>query len=97
MTKDEEEETLPAKRSKHFANKDVSAPKPARESAASTVSKRKSPAKPATAKAAKASPAKKKPEKSASKGRKAIIIDSDDEDNNDDDDFQVLQHPQHTE
>lgn len=88
LTKDDEEETLPVKRSKHFADKDVSAPKPARESAASNASKRKSPAKPAAAKAAKDSPAKKKvgkAEKSASKGRKAVVIDSDD----DDDDFQM--------
>ena len=88
LTKDDEEETLPVKRSKHFADKDVSAPKPARESAASNASKRKSPAKPAAAKAAKDSPAKKKvgkAEKSASKGRKTVVIDSDD----DDDDFQA--------
>ena len=85
------------KRSKHFVDKDASAPKAARESAASTGSKRKSPVKPAAAvveqratatasdaKANKASPAGKKSAKAAGKGRKAVVLDDDS-----DDDFQV--------
>ncbi|DBB08930.1 TPA: hypothetical protein ACH3X3_007571 [Trebouxia sp. C0006] len=95
----QDEEILPVKRSKHFADKDVSAFKAARESAASTGTKRKSPAKPAAAKAAvekaaaakaaapkaaKASPAEKKSAKPAGKGRKAIVLDD-----NSDDDFQM--------
>ena len=89
LTKDDEEETLPVKRSKHFADRNVSAPKSARESATSNASKRKSPAKPAAVKPAKHSPGKKKvskAEKSASKSRKAVIIESDDDD---DDNFQA--------
>ncbi|DBA97121.1 TPA: hypothetical protein ACH3X1_014891 [Trebouxia sp. C0004] len=95
----QDEETLPVKRIKHFADKDASAPKAARESAASTGTKRKSPAKPAAAKAAvdkaaagkaaapkvtKASPAEKKSAKPAGKGRKAVVLDDDS-----DDDFQM--------
>ena len=95
----QDEEILPGKRSKHFADKDVSAFKAARDSAASTGTKRKSPAKPAAAKAAvekaaaakaaapkaaKASPAETKSAKPAGKGRKAIVLDD-----NSDDDFQV--------
>lgn len=94
-----DDEVLPVKRSKHFVDKDASAPKAARESAASTGSKRKSPGKPAAAvpvvqqratatasdaKANKGSPAGKKSAKAAGKGRKAVVIDDDS-----DDDFQV--------
>ena len=91
----DDDEVLLVKRSKHFADKNASAPKAARESAASTGSKRKSPGKPAaavpvaekraTARASnKASPAGKKSAKPAGKGRKAVVIDDDS-----DDDFQV--------
>ena len=89
----QDDDALPVKRSKHFADKDVSASKSGKESAASTGTKRKSPskpeaAKPATAKAAKASPAAKKADKSSGKdgkGRKTIVLDDDS-----DDDFQVM-------
>lgn len=84
MTKDDDQ-TLPVKRSKHFADKDVSASRPAKESSASTGSKRKSPAKAAPTKSTKASPAKKAAQKPASKSKKAIVLDSDD----DDGDFQA--------
>lgn len=86
MTKDDDQ-TLPVKRSKHFADKGVSAPRPAKESSASAASKRKSPAKPAPTKTTKASPAKKAAQKPASKSKKAIVLDSDDDD--DDGDFQA--------
>ena len=86
MTKDDDQ-ALPVKRSRHFADKDASAAKQAKESSASAASKRKSPAKPAAAKSTKASPAKKVAQKPASKSKKAIVLDSDDED--DDGDFQA--------
>ena len=87
-----DDEDLPVKRSKHFADKNVPPRKAVGESA-SAGSKRKSPAKsvaaePSIAKAAKALPTSKKPkekaEKAAGKGRKTIVIDDDS-----DDDFQV--------
>ena len=85
MTNDDDL-TLPVKRSKHFADKDVPSPKVAEESSASA-SKRKSPAKAAATKSTKASPAKKAAQKPASKSKKAVVLDSDDDD--DDGDFQA--------
>ena len=84
MTKDDDE-TLPVKRSKHFATKDASAPKAAKVTSASAVSKPKSP-KPAAISNAKTS-AKKAVQRPASKAKKTIVLDSDSDDG--DDDFQA--------
>lgn len=75
------------KRSKHFAAKDAVAPKAAKVASASTVSKRKSPAKPASTSGATTLPARKTAQKPASKAKKAIVLDSDSDDG--DDDFQA--------
>lgn len=87
LTKDDDDETLPVKRSKHFADKDASAPKAARVTSATTASKRTSPAKPASTSSAKASPVKKPAQKTARKVKKTIVLDSDSDDG--DDDFQA--------
>ncbi|KAL3132947.1 hypothetical protein ABBQ38_006860 [Trebouxia sp. C0009 RCD-2024] len=86
LTKDDDE-PLPVKRSKHFAAKDAVAPKAAKVASASTVSKRKSPAKPASTSGATTLPARKTAQKPASKAKKAIVLDSDSDDG--DDDFQM--------
>lgn len=75
------------KRSKHFADKDASAPKTSKASIASAANKRKSPAQPAATKSTKASPAKRAAQKSSSKSKRAIVLDSDAED--EDGDFQA--------
>lgn len=93
LTKDDEDDALPVKRSKHFAGKDASAAKTTRINVASSASKTKTSSKPAAAQKAsaekpaakKGSAEKAKPStKKATKARKAAVIEDDS-----DDDFEV--------